>query len=166
MRQGDKAEQLIYKPRRVMAGTPVYCLPDGTPLLVRVCGNPIRNRVSPEYYTSVPTPKFDPSETLTPAANTGSETAAAPPNVNAAPSATPLDPAPVVAAEGVLPPAELPIAPALPPAALSAASLPPVVAWAHGPSGLFGLAGLPAALAGLGARGLQAAIIRLPQAVF
>ena len=154
VRQGDKAEQLIYKPRRVKAGTPVYCLPDGTPLLVRVCGNPIRTRVSPEYYSSVPVPDFDASETLTPAPTAlGSETASGPPTVNVAPPLAPLDPAPVVAAEGVLPPAELPIAPALPPAGLTTASLPPVYAWAHGPSGLFGLAGLPALFPIIGALG-------------
>ncbi len=147
VRQGDKVEKLIYKPRRVMAGTPVYCLPDGTPLLVRVCGNPIRSRVSPEFYSNIPVPEFDASETLTPVPTADSSTAAAGPGrVVITPPLAPLEPIPVVDAESVLPPTALPVAPSLPPEGLKIASLPPVYAWAGGPNGLFGLAGLPAAL--------------------
>lgn len=36
-------EIIGYKVRRVRKGTAVYRLPDGTPALVRVCGNPIRD---------------------------------------------------------------------------------------------------------------------------
>ena len=35
-------ETLGFKVRRVRKGTPVYVLPDGTPALVEVCGNPVR----------------------------------------------------------------------------------------------------------------------------
>ena len=35
-------ERIGYKIRRVRKGTAVYRMPDGTPALVRVCGNPIR----------------------------------------------------------------------------------------------------------------------------
>lgn len=147
VRQGDKVEKLIYKPRRVMAGTPVYCLPDGTPLLVRVCGNPIRSRVSPEFYSNIPVPEFDASETLTPVPTADSSTAAnGPGRVVITPPLALLEPIPVVDAESVLPPTALPVAPSLPPEGLKIASLPPVYAWAGGPTGLFGLAGLPLAL--------------------
>ncbi len=147
VRQGEKIEKLVYKPRRVMAGTPVYCLPDGTPLLVRVCGNPIRPRVSPEFYSNIPVPEFDASETLAPIPTADSSTASTGPGrVVITPPLAPLEPIPVVDAEFVLPPTALPVAPSLPPEGLKIASLPPVYAWAGGPSGLFGLAGLPAAL--------------------
>lgn len=35
-------EKIGFKLRRVRRGTPIYRLPDGTPALVRVCGNPIK----------------------------------------------------------------------------------------------------------------------------
>ncbi len=35
-------EQIGYKIRRVRKGTAIYRMPDGTPALVKVCGNPIR----------------------------------------------------------------------------------------------------------------------------
>ena len=35
-------EKIGYKVRRVRKGTAIYRMPDGTPALVRVCGNPIR----------------------------------------------------------------------------------------------------------------------------
>jgi hypothetical protein len=35
-------ERIGYKVRRVRKGTAIYRMPDGTPALVRVCGNPIR----------------------------------------------------------------------------------------------------------------------------
>jgi len=37
-------EKIGFKLRRVRKGTPIYRLPDGTPALVRVCGNPIKDR--------------------------------------------------------------------------------------------------------------------------
>jgi hypothetical protein len=36
-------EQIGFRIRRVRQGTPVFALPDGTPLLVQVCGNPLRH---------------------------------------------------------------------------------------------------------------------------
>ena len=35
-------EKIGFKLRRVRKGTPIYRLPDGTPALVRVCGNPLK----------------------------------------------------------------------------------------------------------------------------
>ncbi len=136
---GDK---LVYKPRRVKKGTPVYCLPDGTPLLIRVCGNPIRSRVSPELYTATPVPDFTPGEALIPPTASSSVAMGGPPGRVVVPPTTMLPVIPVVLAENVLGPAELPIAaPTLTPPQLRAASLPPVYHWVNGGPGLVGLAG-------------------------
>jgi hypothetical protein len=48
-------EVIGYKLRRVRRGTPVYALPDGTPVLVRVCGNPLRSTVTLSYPDTEPT---------------------------------------------------------------------------------------------------------------
>ena len=142
---GTGKEELVYKMRRVRAGTPVYCLPDGTPILVRVCGNPIRTRVSPEFYTSAPVPNFNSREILLPRPTADSSTAF----TTDIPRVTPFPDAPlplitVIPATDVLPVTLLPVAPALPLEALRAASLPPVYSWAHTPGSFFGLGGLPA----------------------
>ena len=142
---GTGREELVYKMRRVRAGTPVYCLPDGTPILVRVCGNPIRTRVSPEFYTNAPVPNFNSHEILLPRPTVDSSTAF----TTDIPRATPFPDVPlpiltVIPATDVLPVTLVPVAPALPPAALRAASLPPVYNWAHTPGSFFGLGGLPA----------------------
>lgn len=148
--QGDK---LVYKPRRVRRGTSVYCLPDGTPLLVRVCGNPIRSRVSPELYTAAPIPDFTPGEALVPPTAASSVAEGVPMGRAIVPPETMLPVIPVVLAENVLGPTELPIAaPTLTPPELKAASLPPVYHWVHGGPGLVGLAG-PLALLPLLAMG-------------
>ena len=142
---GTDTEELVYKMRRVKAGTSVYCLPDGTPILVRVCGNPIRTRVSPEFYTNAPVPNFNAHELLLPRPTADSSTDL----VTDAPRSPLLPDVPlplltVVPAADVLPVTLLPAAPGLPLASLRTASLPPVYSWAHAPSGLFGLGGLPA----------------------
>ena len=148
---GDK---LVYKPRRVKKGTPVYCLPDGTPLLIRVCGNPIRSRVSPELYTATPVPDFTPGEALTPPTASSSVAMGGPSSRAVVPPTTMLPVIPVVLAENVLGPAELPIAaPTLTPPELRAASLPPVYHWVNGGPGLVGLAGPLALLPLLGLAG-------------
>ena len=142
--KGEKAEkeELVFKMRRVRAGTPVYCLPDGTPILVRVCGNPIRTRVSPEFY-SAPVPNFNPRERLLPRIPIDSSIAfnTETPRRTLLPI-TPLSVITVVPATDVLPVTLLPAMPTLPPAALRTASLPPVYTWVHNPNGFSG--GLPA----------------------
>lgn len=137
-------EELVFKMRLVRAGTPVYCLPDGTPILVCVCGNPIRTRVTPEFYNSAPVPNFNPRERLLPRTPAISSTAINPdvPRLALVPP-TPLPVITIVPATDVLPVTLLPIAPALPPAALRAASLPPVYTWAHHHNDFSGLGGLP-----------------------
>ena len=61
-------ERIGYKLRRLPKGTLVYALPDGTPALVEVCGNPVRKVItarldSPEY--GLPgLPDFSPQERL------------------------------------------------------------------------------------------------------
>lgn len=136
-------EELVYKPRRVRAGTPIYCLPDGTPLLIRICGNPIRTRVAPEFYSSVPVPDFNAGEKLLPVATNNTANLSMETRSVTLPI-TPLPVFSVVAAENVLAITALPLAPAMPPAALRTASLPPVYQWAHNYNGLFGgLAGAP-----------------------
>ena len=157
---GDK---LVYKPRRVKKGTPVYCLPDGTPLLIRVCGNPIRSRVSPELYTATPVPDFAPGEALIPPTASSSVAMGGPSGRVIVPPTTMLPVIPVVLAENVLGPTELPIAaPTLTPPQLRTASLPPVYHWVHGGPGLVGLAGPLALLPLLGMGGHSGHSASLP----
>ena len=157
--RGDK---LVYKPRRVKKGTSVYCLPDGTPLLVRVCGNPIRSRLSPELYSATPVPDFTPGEALMPPPVSSTLVAAPAPRAVPPPEAM-LPVIPVVLAENVLAPTELPLAPpALTPPELRAASLPPVYHWVHGGFGLSGLAAPLALLPLLGLGGGSGHIAGIP----
>ncbi len=139
----NTGEKLVYKPRRVKRGTYVYCLPDGTPLLIRVCGNPIRSRVSPELYTAIPVPDFTPGESLLQPLPGSSFTGNVPPDRGFVPPSVPLPVISVVLAENVLAPTELPLVPpSLTPAQAKTESLVPPYQWVHGASGLSGLAGL------------------------
>ena len=143
LRKRTNGEKLVYKPRRVKRGTFVYCLPDGSPLLIRVCGNPIRSRVSPELYTAIPVPDFTPGEALLQPLPGSSFDPHVPIDRGFVPPSVPLPVISVVLAENVLAPTELPLVPpAMTPPQLKTASLPPVYEWVHGSSGLSGLAGL------------------------
>ena len=52
-------EQIGYKLRRVRKGTPIYTFDDGTPVLVQVCGNPIRRQVSPSHRVGIAPPETE-----------------------------------------------------------------------------------------------------------
>lgn len=53
-------ERIGYRLRRVRKGTLVYVLPDGTPLLLRLCGNPIHKTLPTQPQVHVP--EFAPYE--------------------------------------------------------------------------------------------------------
>jgi hypothetical protein len=55
-------ERIGYKVRRVRKGTPIYSFADGTPVLIQVCGNPVRPNVGPSRHVGMPPP-----ETVVPA---------------------------------------------------------------------------------------------------
>jgi hypothetical protein len=55
-------EKLGYRVRRVKKGTEVFVLPDGTPVLVKACGNPLRHTIPGQKLTRVP--DFNPDEAL------------------------------------------------------------------------------------------------------
>lgn len=55
-------EHLGYRVRRVKKGTEVFILPDGTPALVKACGNPLRHTLPHQKITKVP--DFNPDEAL------------------------------------------------------------------------------------------------------
>ncbi len=86
---GDK---LGYKLRRVRAGEPVFSLPNGAPVLVAVCGNPLRATLLPPSL-ALQIPDFSPTEEV--------ETVS--------------PPFPPVIAERLEAPAPFPIGPVVPP---------------------------------------------------
>jgi len=58
-------ERIGYRLRRVRKGTRVYVLPDGTPLLLRVCGNPIHKVLSTKRRAPLfSVPEYAPYEPL------------------------------------------------------------------------------------------------------
>ncbi|HLK55902.1 MAG TPA: hypothetical protein VKU00_05045 [Chthonomonadaceae bacterium] len=73
-------ERIGYKVRRVRKGTPIYSFADGTPILVQVCGNPVRSKRG--FHLGTPPP-----ETELPATavmfNENEALEAAPPNLMA-----------------------------------------------------------------------------------
>lgn len=146
VKAGEKkeGEKLVFKPRRVKKGTQVYCLPDGTPLLVRVCGNPIRTRVSAAMYIAGSIPDFKASETLIPRPVVASSTSLHIPVERSVLSPVPQSPViPVEEAANVLPVIALPtVPPHLPLSALKITALPPVYHWVRREKGLWGVAPL------------------------
>lgn len=54
-------DTLGYKLRRVKAGTPIFAFADGTPVLVQVCGNPLRATLIPPAL-ALQVPDFSPTE--------------------------------------------------------------------------------------------------------
>ena len=81
-------EHIGYRLRRVRKGTWVYALPDGTPLLAWVCGNPLRKvlsarRTAPQTKLAANIPDFQPYEespAYTPTAKTAALRNALPPD--------------------------------------------------------------------------------------
>lgn len=58
-------EIIGYRVRRIRHGTPVFVLPDGTPVLLRICGNPLRADLKVQTpQTSPPELRLDSERTL------------------------------------------------------------------------------------------------------
>ncbi len=145
-------DKLLFKARRIKANTVIYSLPDGTPLLIRVCGNPTRTRVSPEFYSAVPVPNFDPGEKLEAQVRNGTRQDDA--NLHAAtrsvePSNLPVPVVTLQPAEDVLSVEAIRMMPPISPADIPQAAIEPVYHWVHSYAGLwgFGGAGAPALIA-------------------
>lgn len=138
-------EKIGYKVRRVRKGTAVYRMPDGTPALVKVCGNPIRAKQptavrgaflrAPEFAQPETALDFQPYEALEAPAN------AAPVVVNNVRDAEPF--AGFIESPAIPGPTEIPITPIeLPAAAIPATAVHAVSSFANA---------VPAILAPLGA---------------
>jgi hypothetical protein len=114
-------EKIKYKLRRVKKGTPVYLLSDGSPALVRVCGNPVKAVLGeaknyPGPVTGKPSliPEFVENEALTPIP--------AAPRIAAGPlrAAAPEEEIGPIPVTDVLPPGNLPpVPPGLKPAEIA-----------------------------------------------
>ncbi len=154
-------EKVGYKLRRVRKGTWIFMMPDGTPALARVCGNPLRKSallgtvMNRPRFGQPSVPVFTPTEHLLPAVTPAAPTLSAvqivaPPSGGLAPLLAPpnlgfIESPDIVAVEN------LPPAPHLPQPLLYREANTQLAQWLHhGTHFPFGLAALGLPLLGIG----------------